>query len=87
MTRTLDKGAAAPSNGAAESAALEAQITDVESPLERFLSELERMKPHERISGSRYSFSRWERSVWAGRYPDEVPLIDGEFEWIARNLE
>jgi hypothetical protein len=51
--------------------------------LERFLSELERMSPAERARASRYTFTRWERSVWAGRYPEEVPLVNGEFEWIA----
>jgi hypothetical protein len=60
---------------------------DVEEwTLDRFLSELKRMSPDERVRASRYTFSRWERSVWVGRYPDEVPLVNGEFEWIALNL-
>ncbi len=57
-----------------------------ERTLDRFLSELERMSPDERVRASRYTFNRWERSVWTGRYPDEVPLVNGEFEWIALNL-
>jgi hypothetical protein len=57
-----------------------------ESPLERFLSELRQMSSAERVRASRYAFSRWERSVWAARYPEEVPLVNGEFEWIALRL-
>jgi hypothetical protein len=48
-----------------------------------FLARLARMTPEERIRVSRHEFKRWELHVWAGHYPDEVPLIDGEFEWIA----
>jgi hypothetical protein len=25
-------------------------------------------------------------SIWAARYPDEVPVINGEFAWIALTL-
>lgn len=25
-------------------------------------------------------------SVWAARYPDEPPLVNGEYAWIARTL-
>jgi hypothetical protein len=41
------------------------------------------MRREERIRAARYSFNRWERNIWAGRYPEEVPLINGEVEWIA----
>ena len=44
------------------------------------------MTPEERIRASRYSFKAWERQVWAGRYADEVPLVNGEVEWIALRL-
>ena len=45
---------------------------------------LDRMTPAERISASRHGgFTRHERVIWAARYPDEVPLVNGEFEWIA----
>jgi hypothetical protein len=44
------------------------------------------MTPDERIRASRYSFKSWERQVWARQYPDEVPLINGEVEWIALGL-
>lgn len=31
----------------------------------------------------RGDFSRSQRSIWAARFPEEVPLLNGEFEWIA----
>jgi hypothetical protein len=31
-------------------------------------------------------FSRHQVSLWATNYPDEVPLINGEIEWIALGL-
>lgn len=48
-----------------------------------FLARLERMTPEERLAASRFSFETRERTVWAAHYPHEVPLINGEFEWIA----
>jgi hypothetical protein len=53
---------------------------------EAFLARLRRMSPQERARASRFEFDRWERSVWAGHYPDEVPTINGEVEWIALGL-
>lgn len=57
-----------------------------ERAIEPFLAELARMTPQERGRASRYSFNRRERWVWAGRYPDEAPLLNGELEWIASTL-
>ncbi len=54
--------------------------------LAAFLARLARMTPEARIRASRYRFKAWERQVWAGHYPDEVPLINGEVEWIALRL-
>lgn len=59
---------------------------EAERLIDRFLAELRTMTPEERIRASRYSFNRWERWVYAARYPDEVPLLNGELEWIAKNL-
>ena len=28
------------------------------------------------------AFTRAERAVWACRYPEEVPTVNGEFEWL-----
>ena len=58
---------------------------EAEQSVAGFLSILRRMTRKERISASRHGgFNRWERWVWAARYSEEVPLINGEFEWIAR---
>ena len=54
--------------------------------LDTFLERLGRMTPSERIRASRYKFDSWERQVWAGHYPGEVPLVNGEVEWIALRL-
>jgi hypothetical protein len=44
---------------------------------------LAQMSTRQRIEASRSGrFSRHERAVWASRYPDEVPTVNGEFEWL-----
>lgn len=60
---------------------------EAESKLDRFVAELRRMTPEERISASRYTMNRWEYWVYAARFPDEVPTINGELELIAATLE
>lgn len=48
-----------------------------------FGARLARMSPRQRIEASRNGgFTRHERAVWACRYPDEVPTVNGEFEWL-----
>jgi hypothetical protein len=48
---------------------------------------LDRMTPVERLRAYRSgAFTAHERSVWAARFPEEAPLLNGEFEWIARSL-
>jgi hypothetical protein len=60
---------------------------EAERIVEGFVSILRRMNREERISASRHGgFTRWERWVWAARFSDEVPLVNGEFEWIAANM-
>lgn len=60
---------------------------ETERRVDSFASVLRRMTSAERISASRHGgFTRWERCVWAARYPEEVPLVNGEFEWIACNM-
>ena len=56
---------------------------EAESKINAFVSELWKMTSAERVRASRYSFNRWELWVWAARFPDEVPLINGEYEWVA----
>lgn len=58
-----------------------------QSEVERFVSELRRMTSEERIRASRYTMNRWEYWVYAGRFPDEVPTVNGELERIAATLE
>jgi len=49
-----------------------------------FLVRLDRMSPSQRLRAYRSgAFSRAERARWACRYPDEVPTVNGEVEWIA----
>lgn len=56
-------------------------------PRQAFLAELEQMSVPERVRAARVgAFSRWERSVWAATFPEQVPLVNGEVEWIALGL-
>jgi hypothetical protein len=45
------------------------------------------MSPEERLRASRYRFERWQRTLWTARYPEEAPLVNGEYEWIALYAE
>lgn len=52
-----------------------------------FLRRLARMDPEQRLAAARSGrFSRGERALWAARYPEEAPLINGELAWIALGL-
>jgi hypothetical protein len=62
-------------------------VQTVERRLDAFVAELRKMTRDERIRASRYSFNRWERWVYAARFPEEVPLVNDELEWIAATLE
>jgi hypothetical protein len=53
---------------------------------EAFLARLARMSEQERARAARFEFDRWERTAWAARYPEEVPTVNGEVEWIALGL-
>jgi hypothetical protein len=58
-----------------------------ERRIDAFVAELNQMSSEERVRASRYTFDRWERWVYAARFPDEVPRLNGELEWIAATLE
>lgn len=62
-------------------------VQQAERKLESFVAELRKMTPEERISASRYTMNRWEYWVYAARFPDEVPIVNGELERIALTLE
>jgi hypothetical protein len=48
--------------------------------------ELWRMSPDERVAAMRRGeLAGWQLYEWAARRPQEVPLINDEFEFIARN--
>jgi hypothetical protein len=51
------------------------------------LAELQQMTPAERIRASRYTMKRWEYWVYAARFSDEIPTVNGELERIALTLE
>lgn len=52
-----------------------------------FLTELHRMGREHRLDAYREGrFDRRQRSIWAARFPEEVPLLNGEIEWVARSL-
>jgi hypothetical protein len=52
-----------------------------------FVDVLHRMDPQERLGAYRAgAFTRRERTIWAANYPEEVPLVNGELEWIALSM-
>jgi hypothetical protein len=54
------------------------------TPAESFIDRLDRMGYERRLAAYRRGeLTRRERTVWAARFPDEVPLVNGELEWIA----
>jgi hypothetical protein len=51
---------------------------------EPFPEALARLSPDERLAIYRSGgFTGAERTLWAARYPQEVPLVNDEIEWIA----
>jgi hypothetical protein len=90
MTQTLDTRAPETERGTQGLTYTDLRGLDVQEAdrlVESFVSELRRMTPEERIKASRYSMNRWEYWVYAARFPDEVPLVNGELEGIALSLE
>jgi hypothetical protein len=54
---------------------------------EAFLARLAQMSAEERLRAARFGgFSSWQRALWTAWFPDEVPLVNGEYEWIAMSL-
>ena len=52
-----------------------------------FRRRLRSMTRGQRIeSAAEGRFTRAERCLWASLYPEEVPLINGELEWITLGL-
>ena len=62
-------------------------LPDATRRREALLDHLARMSQQERLlSARRGRMDRWERSLWAARFPEEAPLLNGEYEWIALGL-
>lgn len=51
------------------------------------LEHLRAMSPQQRLAAYRSGLlSHAERALWARTFPDEVPVVNGEVEWIALGL-
>jgi len=87
MTQTLDPHTGEPgSTNRLRTKASRAGSAEADSVMDSFLSELRRMTPQERVEASRCTMNGHERAVYAARYPDEAPTVNGELEWIALRL-
>jgi hypothetical protein len=54
----------------------------------RPLARIEAMSPEERLRAYRAGhLTRAERTAWAAVYPQEVPIVNDELEWIALSAE
>lgn len=84
--KAVPKGGRRPTPAARPVPRGKASLLESRRRLDAFLVRLGRMSEQERRRASRLEFDRWQRSVWAARYPEEVPLVDGEYEWIAFGL-
>jgi hypothetical protein len=52
-----------------------------------FLRALEALAPSERLAIYRGGgLTPVECTLWTANYPEEVPILNGEFEWIALNM-
>jgi hypothetical protein len=58
----------------------------VRTPSER-VRRLDQLGPAGRLASYRRGeFSRADLSVWAARYPEEVPTVNGEVAWIGLSM-
>lgn len=51
-----------------------------------FLARLDRMSPAARLAGYRHDFDARQRTIFVAHFANEVPIVNGEFEHIARIL-
>ena len=60
-------------------------VFDADALVTAYVERLRRLEPEERLRVYRRpgGMSRWERWIWAARWPDEVPLVNDELEWVA----
>jgi hypothetical protein len=53
----------------------------------QFLAHLAGLTPERRLADYRAGlFSRHQLTLWAARYPEEIPLVNDELPWIALKL-
>jgi hypothetical protein len=51
------------------------------------LRELWEMTPNERVAAMRRGELTLDQcAAWAARFPEQVPLLNGEFEYLARHM-
>lgn len=60
-------------------------VMDAERRIEPFIDWLRGLSPPRRRALAATEFSRCELWIWARHFPAEVPLINGEYPWIALN--
>jgi hypothetical protein len=59
------------------------QLARAERARQGRLRSLWQMTPAQRIAAMRRGELTYEQlAAWSARYPDQVPLLHGEFEWI-----
>jgi hypothetical protein len=64
------------------------RVDEGPAPVLAPLARLESMSPAERLRAYRAGvLTRAERSAWAGAFPEEVPLVNDEVEWIGLTAE
>jgi hypothetical protein len=52
------------------------------------LARIGAMSPEERLRAYRAGrLTRVQRTAWAAAYPEEVPIVNDELEWIALSAE
>lgn len=52
-------------------------------PTSAFLAYLSQLGAQRRIDGYRHDFTPRQRTIFIAHYPEEVPLVNGEYEHIA----
>lgn len=57
--------------------------TTEEFTTREFLDYLASIGSERRVAGYRWAFSSRERVIYISYYPDEVPLVNGEYEHLA----
>ncbi len=56
-------------------------------PHRDFLAHLRGLTPEHRLAEFRAGLlSAHQRALWASTYPDEVPVVNDEYEWLALGL-